>query len=104
MSTDKKQKEKSLAELDLELNKLNQIGIMKNEFSELTTQLKGHLVLSQENNMRRMLNIGRQIIYKNEVLSLNEILHKIDNLNEDDLNRFIREFFHPEKFLTVIIE
>ncbi len=81
-----------------ELDKLRSEKIPEKELEEAKTQLKGKLLLSQENTSSRMSRLAKGELYFKRFISLEELVENIDRVAADDIQRFADTFFDEEVF------
>jgi len=98
----------SNAELVIELIKkeiedIAKKGIKKSELDRTKSQIKGQLVLSLENTGNRMMRLGKSEITHGEILSLNELIRRIDEVTLEDVQRVAQSIFLPEKNVLTVI-
>ncbi len=62
--------------------------------------LKGQLVLSMESPSSRMYSLGRTVIMELPVLSVDEVLARIEAVSTDDVRQAIRRYYDPKKWST----
>jgi predicted Zn-dependent peptidase len=65
--------------------------------------LKGQLVLSMESPTSRMQSLGRAVLMEMPVLSLDEVLARIDAVTHDDVMATVRRYYDPKKWSVVCI-
>ena len=65
--------------------------------------LKGQLVLSMESPGSRMQALGRSVLMELPVLSVDEVLQRIDAVTHDDVMAAVRRYYDPKKWSTVCI-
>ena len=65
--------------------------------------LKGQLVLSMESPGSRMQSLGRAVLMEQPVLSVDEVLERIDAVTRDDVVAAVRRYYDPRKWSTVCI-
>ena len=65
--------------------------------------LKGQLVLSMESPGSRMHSLGRAVVMEQPVLSVDEVLQRIDAVTRDDVVAAVRRYYDPKKWSTVCI-
>ena len=56
-------------------------------------QLKGNYILGLESVSSRMFSLGKSEIMLNKVYEPKDVLDKIDNINDDDVNNLIDNIF-----------
>ncbi len=77
-------------------------GITADELSLAKEALKGSLVLSLESTRMRMTRLARSEITHGEILSLDELVERIDAVSDDDVKRVARQLFEGPQVLAVI--
>ncbi len=65
--------------------------------------LKGQLVLSMESPGARMQSLGRAILLEQPVLSVDEVLERIDAVDRDAVIAAVRRYYDPETWSTACI-
>jgi len=65
--------------------------------------LKGQLVLSMESPHSRMQALGRAVLFDLPVLTLDEMLTRIDNVTRDDVHEVARSFYDPDQWSVACI-
>jgi predicted Zn-dependent peptidase len=65
--------------------------------------LKGQLVLSMESPGSRMQSLGRAVLMEQPVLSIDEVLRRIDAVTRDDVVAAVRRYYDPKTWSTVCI-
>lgn len=73
------------------------------ELSEAKAQLKGKLLLSQENTSNRMTRLAKSELYFNRFVTLDELVENIDAVSSEDLLTFSNLFFDPEQFSETLL-
>ena len=77
-------------------------GLTEQELERAKGHMKGSLVLSLEDTSGRMSRIGKSEISHGEILSVDEVLERIDAVTFDDAVRTAREVFRQPMALTVV--
>lgn len=77
--------------------------VNEKELSEAKAQLKGKLLLSQENTSNRMTRLAKSEIYFDRFVSLNELVENIDAVTADQLLDFSGGFFDPESYSETLL-
>lgn len=73
------------------------------ELNEAKAQLKGKLLLSQENTSNRMTRLAKSELYFNRFVTLDELVENIDAVSSEDILKFSNEFFNPEQFSETLL-
>lgn len=80
-----------------ELGDLRSTPVSDEELSRAKEHVKGRLVLSSESTGARMSRIGRATLFDLPILSLDEMLDKVDGVSVDDLTELATELYAPER-------
>lgn len=86
-----------------EIEGLNQNGITKAELERAREHLKGNLVLSLEDTTTRMSRLGKAILSKTEILSVDDLIKKIDAVGMADIRHLSNKLFRPDKMVLTVI-
>ena len=98
------QKAKEVATLiKAEIEKIGKSGVSPKELRRAKEHLKGELVLDLENTAHRMARLGQSELAHGEILSLDELVNRIDSVTTADAKRLAREIFNPEKMAIAVI-
>lgn len=85
------QHSKKVLELILEEgDKLLKYGLSEKEFFEAKEQLKGSFVLGLESAGARMNRNGKVLLLNDTVLTMDEVIGKINGVSQDDINRNVK--------------
>src|SRR5437588_1631679 len=85
-----------------ELADVAEHGVTQEEFDRARGHMKGSLVLSLEDTSGRMSRIGRSEISHGEILSVDEVLARIDAVGQDESRQVARDVFSRPMALAVI--
>jgi predicted Zn-dependent peptidase len=85
-----------------ELAKIARDGITHEELVRGKGQLKGGLVLGLEDSASRMTRLGKSELVDDELLSIDEVLARIDGVTLDDVRRLASELFSQPEILAVV--
>ncbi len=86
-------------EIDLLLEK----GITAAELERAKGHIKGNLVLSLEDSGSRMTRLGKAEICQGEILSLDELLRRVDAVAEEDVRKLAKDLFGSRKLVVTAI-
>lgn len=86
-------------ELDLILEK----GISGEELERSKGHIKGNLVLSMEDSGSRMTRLGKAEICQGEILSMDQLLAKIDAVSSEDVRKLAQDLFGHRKLVVTAI-
>ena len=85
-----------------ELKSLRSQGITKEELTRTKAQLKGSMMLGMENIPNRMIRLGSSELYFGELIALDTIIKKIDEVTREEVQETADELFREDRFATVI--
>jgi predicted Zn-dependent peptidase len=86
-----------------ELETIRKEEVPEKELSEAKAQLKGKLLLSQENTSNRMTRLAKSELYFDRFITLDELVENIDAVSAKELLDFSGEFFEPATFSEAIL-
>ena len=86
-----------------ELGSLRDDGITAEELERAKEHVKGRMVLSLEATATRMSRIARSILFDVPLLSLDEMLERVDGVTEDDVTALVTELYDPERLSAACI-
>jgi predicted Zn-dependent peptidase len=95
--TDPKQLDKAIGLVHKELNKFCEKPLTSRQLQAGKEQIKGQLAMTEENNLSHMMMMGRSILNRGSVPSLEEIFQTIDETSADKLLTIAQEMFDPKK-------
>jgi predicted Zn-dependent peptidase len=78
-----------------ELVRLYEDGVSEEEMERAKEHVKGRLVLSLEATGSRMARLARGILFDVPLLSLDEMLERIDAVTPDEMKALARELYDP---------
>ena len=87
---------------ELVVEQLNLLAIHElayKELSEAKAQLKGKLLLSQENTSNRMMRLAKSEIYYKRHVDLDELVEHIDSVSVEDIICFAQVFMNESEFV-----
>jgi predicted Zn-dependent peptidase len=99
--TDSVQLNKSIKLVKKELQKLRDLSLGTLQLHGAKEQLMGQLAMAEENNMSFMLMLGRSLLDKDKIESLDELFGQIKNINAIDLQDVANEIW-PEERLSIL--
>lgn len=102
IGTDERHVDRSIDLIWKELSKVRTKPVSKAELQRTKAQLKGSMMLSLESIPSRMMRLGNSELYFNEVTSLDSIIHHIDKVTQEDIQRVASELFLEGRHSTVI--
>ena len=84
------------------LYQIREDGVTDKEIHKGKEQLKGNLMLSLESTNSRMSRLGKNELLLGKHLSLDEIVKKIDQINQESIQKVISQIFtHPFAFSMI---
>jgi predicted Zn-dependent peptidase len=86
-----------------ELESLRTEGVSDEELRRGKEHVKGRMVLALEATAARMSRISRSILYGVPLLSLDEMLARVDAVTKDDLSELARELYAPAQLSAACI-
>ncbi len=86
-----------------EIELLLEKGITPEELERAKGHIKGNLVLSLEDSGSRMTRLGKAEICQGEILSLDELLRRIDAVTADDVRRLAKDLFGKRQLVVTAI-
>lgn len=87
-----------------ELDKLYQSGFAENELFLAKEQLKSTTIMALENYSERLQAIIKSELTYGDYEPLSESIKMIDSITIDELNQFVRKFFDPNNWSTIVFE
>ncbi|MGN6781723.1 MAG: M16 family metallopeptidase [Marmoricola sp.] len=94
--------EELLGVVRTELTKVATGGLSEEELERGKGQLRGGLVLSLEDTGSRMSRLGESELFQPTLLSVDEVLDRIDAVTLDDVATLARELFGQPEILAVV--
>lgn len=86
-----------------ELDKIRTELVPQKELEEAKSQLKGKLLLSQENTSNRMMRLAKSELYFDRFVTLDELEEQIDEVTAEDILRFANTFFDQKYFMEAVL-
>jgi len=80
-----------------ELSKIREQPVTADELERAKENLKGRTVLSMESTLARMNRLGSSLLMDVPLLSIDELLAKIDAVSVDDVGKLATELLAPER-------
>jgi predicted Zn-dependent peptidase len=78
-----------------ELAAVHSDGISDDELARAKESVKGRMVLSSESTAARMNRIGKAILFDTELLTIDELLGRVDAVTSEDVAELARELYSP---------
>ena len=89
--------------ITLEMDRMLESGVTEKELERAKGHMKGSVVLALEDPSSRMSRLGKSEIVGGEVLTLDEILGRVDSVTIDDVATVARELLQPENRILAVI-
>ena len=86
-----------------ELGSIHAEGISDDELVRAKEHVKGRMVLSSESTAARMSRIGKSVLFETELLTLDEMIARVDAVGLDDVSELADEFYAPEQLAAAAI-
>jgi predicted Zn-dependent peptidase len=86
-----------------EFERLQNEKIESKELEEAKAQLKGKLLLSQENTSNRMTRLAKSELYFNRFVTLDELVENIDAVTSEELLTFSQDFFDVNMYSETLL-
>ncbi|MEX0609041.1 MAG: pitrilysin family protein [Balneolaceae bacterium] len=86
-----------------ELKQMQDEPVPEKELAEAKSQLKGKLLLSQENTSNRMTRLAKSELYFERFVTLDELEENIDSVTAKQIQDFVRDFFKEEYFMEAVL-
>jgi predicted Zn-dependent peptidase len=80
-----------------ELGSLRDEGVTTEELERAKEHVKGRMVLSLESTAARMTRLARSILFDVPLLSLDEMLDRVERVTAEDVAALAAEFYDPEQ-------
>jgi predicted Zn-dependent peptidase len=87
-----------------ELKNLSTVPISRSALLKVKNQLKGNLLLSLESTSRRMSRLARNEIYYGDYVSLDELIQRIDRVDQAEILKTAMDLLQPDNFTTVVLK
>ena len=100
--TRKENFEKTVELILKEVKKIKKDGITKEEFERAKEFIKGSLVLALESSNSRMNYMSKSYFYYNEILTIDEILSRIDSVKPEKIIE-IAEKHYINRYLSLVV-
>jgi predicted Zn-dependent peptidase len=86
-----------------ELGSIHADGISDDELNRAKESVKGRMVLASESTSARMARIGKSLLFDTPLLTLDELLEKVDAVSGDDVHELARELYAPDSLSAAAI-
>jgi len=88
--------------IQTETERMREDGVTAEELARAKESIKGHLVLGMESTRNRMTRLGKNHVTSGELLSVDDIVERIDVLTLADVKRVAGEVLGGQKVLALI--
>lgn len=85
-----------------EISKIKQ-GITDKELFEAKQQLKGGFLLGLESANAKMNRNGKELLLKDRILDVADVISNIDNVTKDDIMRTVESIFNLDKMCVSLV-
>jgi predicted Zn-dependent peptidase len=86
-----------------ELASIHADGVTEDELARAKEHVKGRMVLSAESTAARMGRIGKAVLFDTPLLTLDELLERIDAVTREEVAELARELYIPESLSAAAI-
>jgi predicted Zn-dependent peptidase len=86
-----------------ELAQLHSEGITDEELSRSKEHVKGRMVLSSESTAARMNRLGRALLFDMPILTIDEMIARVDAVSREDVFELAQELYAPEALSAAAI-
>ncbi|MGH7426591.1 MAG: M16 family metallopeptidase, partial [Candidatus Methylomirabilales bacterium] len=86
-----------------ELDRLVSVGITEEELERAKGHMRGGMVLSLEDSYSRMGRLGKSELVHGEILSVDELIARVDAVTLEDVGRVSRDLLRPEGRVLALI-
>jgi predicted Zn-dependent peptidase len=93
--------EEAMGVVGTELSRLREQPATPEELERAKENLKGRVVLALESTGARMNRLGSEVLAGAPLLSLDEVVRRIDAVKLEDLGRLVDELWAPERLSVV---
>lgn len=102
--TDQKYLDKTLKLVYKELRIMREQSLSPVQIKKAKEQLKGHLALSLDSNSGIMLGLGKSLLLFNQIDSMKDVYHAIDQLTVSQLQEIAEKYFNESVISELIFE
>ncbi|HEX5820142.1 MAG TPA: pitrilysin family protein [Solirubrobacterales bacterium] len=86
-----------------ELGSVHADGITDDELTRAKEHVKGRMVLSSESTAARMGRIGKSLLFGLPLLTLDQLIEKVDAVTSEDVAELARELYAPDSLSAAAI-
>jgi predicted Zn-dependent peptidase len=95
--------EEACTVIGAELGELHAEGITEEELVRAKENVKGRMVLSSESTAARMSRIGKAVLFGTPLLTLDQMLARVDAVTTEDAAELARELYSPDALSAAAI-
>ena len=103
-ATEAKQFEKALDVFHKELEKVREKQLSTIQLHKLKEQIKGQLIMAEENNSNFMQMMGKSYLDFGKIDSFEQIVRKIDGIQSKEIIDLANQLMNPNKMSKLIYE
>jgi predicted Zn-dependent peptidase len=100
---DKKNIAKIMHRLKKIFKEIGTQGFNREEIERAKTYLSGNLLLSLESSTSRMLRLARESVYAPHVASVDEVVARINSVDEAQVNKLQGDFLDPRQYTVAAV-
>lgn len=86
-----------------EFERLCNETLREEEVEKVKNQLKGRLILSMESTSARMNRLGKSYLAHGEILSLEQLINRVESVEIEDIHRIAQNYLTPDKISVTAI-
>ncbi|MGH2720195.1 MAG: M16 family metallopeptidase [Actinomycetota bacterium] len=86
-----------------ELDRLLELGITEEELERAKGHTRGGIVLGLEDPSSRMSRLGKSELIRGEILSVDELVARVDAVTLEDVNRVARDLLRPGSRVLAVV-
>jgi predicted Zn-dependent peptidase len=86
-----------------ELASIHSEGVSDDELQRAKEHVKGRMVLSSESTGARMGRIGKSVLFDMPLLTLDELIERVDAVTREDVAELARELYTPDSLSAAAI-
>ncbi|MBC7450544.1 MAG: insulinase family protein, partial [Cytophagales bacterium] len=101
-ATEPQKFEKALDVFHKEINKVRDKKLSGLQLHRLKEQIKGQLIMSEENNSNFMQMMGKSYLDFGKIDSFEQIVKKIDNISSETIHDLANQLMNPDKMSKLI--
>ncbi len=103
-ATESKQFDKALDVFHKEINKVREKKLSSIQLHRLKEQIKGQLIMAEENNSNFMQMMGKSYLDFGKIDSFDQIIKKIDGISSEIINDLANQLMNPARMSKLIYE